>query len=133
METIVNGIVLLMLLAVEIFLLRMKMKMDLPELRRDYRFFEVFGMSSAERIRLMKREVSRYVWVPLILAGVISFVLTGTVFGLRMYEIKDVQNYMKYGILLWGGYILVQAVNLKLMQRSLVRDLEGTKTGRNKK
>ena len=133
METIVNGIVLLMLLAVEIFLLRMKMKMDLPELRRDYRFFEVFGMSSAERIRLMKREVSRYVWVPLILAGVISFVLTGTVFGLRMYEIKDVQNYLKYGILLWGGYILAQAVNLKLMQRSLVRDLEGTKTGRNKK
>lgn len=90
-------------------------------------------MSSAERIRLMKREVSRYVWVPLILAGVISFVLTGTVFGLRKYEIKDVQNYMKYGILLWGGYILAQAVNLKLMQRSLVRDLEGTKTGRNKK
>ena len=133
METIVNGIVLLMLLAVEIFLLRMKMKMDLPELRRDYRFFEVFGMSSAERIRLMKREVSRYVWVPLILAGVISLVLTGTVFGLRMYEIKDVQNYLKYGILLWGGYILAQAVNLKLMQRSLVRDLEGTKTGRNKK
>ena len=132
METIVNGIVLL-LLAVEIFLLRMKMKMDLPELRRDYRFFEVFGMSSAERIRLMKREVSRYVWVPLILAGVISLVLTGTVFGLRMYEIKDVQNYLKYGILLWGGYILAQAVNLKLMQRSLVRDLEGTKTGRNKK
>lgn len=132
METIVNGIVLL-LLAVEIFLLRMKMKMDLPELRRDYRFFEVFGMSSAERIRLMKREVSRYVWVPLILAGVISFVLTGIVFGLRMYEIKDVQNYLKYGILLWGGYILAQAVNLKLMQRSLVRDLEGTKTGRNKK
>lgn len=132
METIVNGIVLL-LLAVEIFLLRMKMKMDLPELRRDYRFFEMFGMSSAERIRLMKREVSRYVWVPLILAGVISFVLTGTVFGLRMYEIKDVQNYLKYGILLWGGYILAQAVNLKLMQRSLVRDLEGTKTGRNKK
>lgn len=131
METIVNGIVLL--LAVEIFLLRMKMKMDLPELRRDYRFFEVFGMSSAERIRLMKREVSRYVWVPLILAGVISLVLTGTVFGLRMYEIKDVQNYLKYGILLWGGYILAQAVNLKLMQRSLVRDLEGTKTGRNKK
>ena len=133
METIVNGIVLLMLLAVEIFLLRMKMKMDLPELRRDYRFFEVFGMSSAERIRLMKREVSRYVWVPLILAGVSSFVLTGVVFGLRMYEIKDVQNYLKYGILLWGGYILAQAVNLKLMQRSLVRDLEGTKTGRNKK
>lgn len=133
METIVNGIVLLMLLAVEIFLLRMKMKMDLPELRRDYRFFEVFGMSSAERIRLMKREVSRYVWVPLILAGVISLVLTGIVFGLRMYEIKDVQNYLKYGILLWGGYILAQAVNLKLMQRSLVRDLEGTKTGRNKK
>ena len=132
METIVNGIVLLMLLAVEIFLLRMKMKMDLPELRRDYRFFEVFGMSSAERIRLMKREVSRYVWVPLILAGVSSFVLTGVVFGLRMYEIKDVQNYLKYGILLWGGYILAQAVNLKLMQRSLVRDLEGTKTGRNK-
>ncbi len=31
METIVNGIVLLMLLAVESFLLRMKMKMDSPE------------------------------------------------------------------------------------------------------
>ncbi len=75
----------------------------------------------------------RYVWVPLILAGVISLVLTGVVFGLRMYEIKDVQNYLKYGML-WGGYILAQQnVEAWNAEKPGRENLEGTKTGRNKK
>ena len=52
METLVNGIVLLMLLAVGIFLLRMKVKMDLPELRKDYRFMETFGTVSYTHLTL---------------------------------------------------------------------------------
>lgn len=125
MESIVNGMVLLMLLVAEMFLLRMKIEMDIPELKRDYQFLEVLGMRQEERIYLEKREVSRFVWIPLGLAALLSIILTVIVFILRMYQIEDVINYTKYGILIWIGCAGVQLMNLKLLQREVIRKLEG--------
>ena len=116
METLVNGIVLLMLLAVGIFLLRMKVKMDLPELRKDYRFMETFGMGEKERTGLLKREISRYVRIPLLLGAGVSLVLTGILWKLRLYQTSDMTDYLKWGLLVWGAYILIQIMNMKLIQ-----------------
>ena len=124
METLVNGIVLLMLLAVGIFLLRMKVKMDLPELRKDYRFMETFGMGEKERTGLMKREISRYVRIPLLLGAGVSLVLTGILWKLRLYQTSDMTAYLKWGLLVWGAYILIQIMNMKLIQRNVVREVE---------
>ena len=125
MEMLVNGIVLLMLLAVGMFVLRMRMKMDLPELKQDYRFFVTFGMEEKERIRLMKREVSRYVWVPLALACGISLLLTGILWKLRLYQAADMAAYLKWGLPVWGVYVLAQVLNMKLLQKNVNRELEG--------
>ena len=127
METLVNGIVLLMLLAVGIFLLRMKVKMDLPELKKDYRFMETFGMGEKERTRLMKREISRYVWIPLLLGAGVSLVLTGILWKLRIYQTPDMAAYLKCGLLIWGVYVLVQILNMKLAQIVVIRELEDDK------
>ncbi|MFQ7155733.1 MAG: hypothetical protein ACLRQR_03220 [Merdimonas faecis] len=124
METLVNGIVLLMLLAMGIFLLRMKVKMDLPELRKDYRFMETFGMGEKERTRLLKREISRYVRIPLLLGAGVSLVLTGILWKLRLYQTSDMTDYLKWGLLVWGAYILIQIMNMKLIQRNVVREVE---------
>lgn len=125
METIVNGMVLLMLVVAQIFLLRMKIEMDIPELKRDYQFLEILGMRQEERIYLEKREVSRFVWVPLCLAALLSVILTGIVFALRMYQTEDVIHYLKYAVLIWSGCAGVQFMNLKLLQRAVIRKLEG--------
>lgn len=127
METIVNGIVLLMLLVVGIFLFRMKVKMDLPELKQDYRFMETFGMEEKERIRLMKREISRYVQIPLLLGAGVSLALTGILWKLRLYQTSDMAAYLKWGLLVWGVYVLAQILNMKMIQRNVVRVVEGDK------
>lgn len=127
METLVNGMILLMLTVVGLFLLRIKIKMDMQELEKDYRFFEVFGMSEKERINLMKMEISRLVWVPLVVAMAISVIFTGIVFKLRLYDLGDMMDYVKYGAVLWGVYFVVQLVNLKMLQRQIVNRLEKVK------
>lgn len=124
MEMIVNGTILLMLLAGGTLLIHMKIRMDMPEMRKDYHFLATFGMDKEERICLEKREISRYVWIPLALAGGVSVVLTGLIWKLRLYEMSDIVNYIKYGILVWGGYVILQILNMKWMQKSIVRELE---------
>lgn len=119
MEILVNGIVVLMLLAVSIFLLRMKIKMDLPELKKNDEYLETFGMEERQRIRLMNRAVSRYMWIPLSLAGVVTALLTGILWKLRLYQSSDILSFLKYAIPLWGGYVFIQIINAKRVQKGV--------------
>lgn len=131
-EYIANGMVLLMLLAAQIFLLRMKIEMDIPEIKRDYQFLEILGMRTDERIYLEKREVSRFVWIPLGIGALLSLILTGIVFKLRMYQAEDILNYMKHAIVIWGGCAAIQFINLKFLQREVIRKLEGNSKAQEK-
>lgn len=124
MEVLVNGMIVFMLTAVGMFLLRVKMKMDMPEFEKDYRFFEVFGMEQKERIHLIKKEISRFVWIPLIVAMTVSVVFTGIIFKLRLYEMGDIIGYLKYGVILWSVYTAAQIINLKILQRQVVMRLK---------
>ena len=72
----------------------------------------------------MRREVSRYVWIPLMLGAGVSLVLTGILWKLRLYQTSDMTAYLKWGLLVWGAYILIQIMNMKLIQRNVVREVE---------
>ena len=66
----VNGCLILMLLAISLFLLHVKVKMELTQMQKRYQFMECFGMRQTERVRTERREVSRFLWIPLLLSAV---------------------------------------------------------------
>lgn len=121
LETVMNGFVLVMLLTAGILMLHMKVNMELPEIKTRYQFMECFGMRRAERVRNMKKEVSRFVWIPLGTGAVISMVFTGIVWGLRDFQMDDIRRYVLWQGLIWMIYAIIQIGNMKWLQRMVIK------------
>lgn len=124
MEVTANGLIVVILLVVSIFLLYMKVKMEEQEMRTRYRFMECFGMRQEERIQAEKREISRFVWLPLVLTVPIVFVFTAITFYLRQFSVADVLHYAVYASVVVIVYVAIQIVNLKYLQNSVTRKVE---------
>ena len=122
----VNGCLMVMLLAISLFLLHVKVKMELPQMQKRYQFMECFGMRKSERIRAERREVSRFLWIPLLLAAVFVPVFTGIVFHLREFDAGEIRAYL----LCWMGqaliYLAVQLLNLKILEHDVTKKVEET-------
>lgn len=121
LETVMNGFVLVMLLTAGILMLHMKVNMELPEIKTRYQFMECFGMRRAERVRNMKKEVSRFVWIPLGTGAVISMVFTGIVWRLRDFQTDDIRRYVLWQGLIWIIYAIIQIGNMKWLQRMVIK------------
>lgn len=123
-EVIVNGFICIMLLIVSILLLYMKVEIEFPEMKVRYQFMERIGMRQKERIRAEKKEIDRFVKIPLGIAAPVSLVFTLIVFRLRYFDRQDVLLYGMYG----GGicllYALVQIAVMKYLQFKTVRKVE---------
>lgn len=122
----VNGCLMVMLLAVSLFLLHVKVKMELSQMQKRYQFMECFGMRKSERIHAERREVSRFLWIPLLLAAVFVPVFTGIVFRLREFDAGEIRAYL----LCWAGlaaiYLAVQLLNLKILEYDVTKKVEET-------
>ena len=122
----VNGCLILMLLAISLFLLHVKVKMELPQMQKRYQFMECFGMRQTERVRTERREVSRFLWIPLLLSAVFVPVFTGIVFRLREFDAGEIRAYL----LCWAGlaaiYLAVQLLNLKILEYDVTKKVEET-------
>lgn len=116
LEITVGGFIWVMLLLVSILLLQMKIKVELPEMKERYIFMERLGMRKKERIRKEKREISRFVYVPLGLALPVSLIFTGITIRMRDFAVGDIIRYGKYALVLTGIYLLAQLANLKYLQ-----------------
>lgn len=129
MEMIINGFVLALLLVASIMLLRMKVRTELPEMKKRYHFMECFGMHERKRKAIEKQEVSRFVYAPLGIGMASSLLFTAIVLHIRDFDKTDVINYAIYGSCLWLIYIVIQILNLKLLQHKVVKNIENPSEG----
>lgn len=125
LEIVMNGFVLGMLTLAGLFILRMKVNMELPEMQTRYQFLECFGMYQKERIQIMKKEISLFVWIPLGTGMIIALAFTGIVFKLRDFQIEDILYYFIVCGGIWILYSVIQIWNLKRLQKLVIRKIEG--------
>lgn len=123
LESAVNGFVILLLMVEGVFLLYMKMKMELPEMKVRYRFMENFGMREKERIACAKKEVSRFVRIPLILSIPIVLVFMVETFWMRMPAVEMLFRYAGYEAVIWFVYMAVKILSLKFFEREIEKTL----------
>ena len=124
LEIFLNGFIIMMLSAVSLFLLHMKVKMELPEMKTRYLFMERLGMRQKERIKAEKKEIARFVYIPLMISAPIVTLFTAILFRLRMFSVTDMLNYGMYLLILIAGYVVIQFVNMKWLQHTVVKQVE---------
>lgn len=123
MEEMVNLFLIVMLLVVSMFLLHTKVEAEIPSYQAKYQFLEILGMREKERIATAKKEITPFIAAPLIIAGTVCLILTGITLHLRQYEMSDVTGYLRYAAVIYAGYIFVQYLDLKFLQRHVLKSL----------
>ena len=71
LECVMNGFVLIILSVISMLLLHMKVQMELPDMRKRYQFMNRLGMNRRERICIEKKEISRFVTIPSVIAVIV--------------------------------------------------------------
>ena len=120
LECVMNGFVLIILSVISMLLLHMKVQMELPDMRKRYQFMNRLGMNRRERICIEKKEISRFVTIP----SVIVVIVTVLFFGLSDYHLKYVKNYVINAGVLWIIYFILQWLNLKWLEDTIVKKIE---------
>lgn len=105
-------------------LLHMKVQMELPDMRKRYQFMNRLGMNRRERICIEKKEISRFVTIPSVIVVIVTVLYSGIVFGLRDYHLNDVKNYVINAGVLWIIYFILQWLNLKWLEDTIVKKIE---------
>ena len=102
----------------------MKVQMELPDMRKRYQFMNRLGMNRRERICIEKKEISRFVTIPSVIAVIVTVLYSGIVFGLRDCHLNDVKNYVINAGVLWIIYFILQWLNLKWLEDTIVKKIE---------
>ena len=124
LECVMNGFVLIILSVISMLLLHMKVQMELPDMRKRYQFMNRLGMNRRERICIEKKEISRFVTIPSVIVVIVTVLYSGIVFGLRDYHLDDVKNYVINAGVLWIIYFILQWLNLKWLEDTIVKKIE---------
>lgn len=119
-----DGFVLIILSVISMLLLHMKVQMELPDMRKRYQFMNRLGMNRRERIRIEKKEISRFVTIPSVIVVIVTVLYSEIVFGLRDYHLNDVKNYVINAGVLWIIYFILQWLNLKWLEDTIVKKIE---------
>lgn len=130
LNTISNSFIIAILLAISIFILYMKIESELPETKQRYEFLNYMGMPRKERAASLKREIRRFVWMPLAIAVVSVPIFTVILWRLRHFTTAEMIGYVKICGVAAAVYIVVQVIALKGLQYYVVRKAEGNNNGR---
>lgn len=130
LNTISNGFIMAILLAISIFILYMKIESELPETKQRYEFLNYMGMPGKERIVSLKKEIRRFVWMPLVIAAVCIPMFTLILWKLRHFTTAEMIGYTRIFGVSAVVYIVVQIIALKGLQYYVVRKVEGNHNGR---
>ena len=76
------------------------------------------------RICIEKKEISRFVTIPSVIVVIVTVLYSGIVFGLRDYHLNDVKNYVINAGVLWIIYFILQWLNLKWLEDTIVKKIE---------
>ena len=131
MKMVMNILVIVIFMIMNIILVSIKMLSELDPKRRRADFLTCMGMYKKDRDKLIIKEVLVDLHLlPMIISMAVSLAFTFVVFYARMYNLADIQNYLKYMIPMWAAYILASTVIISILSIIYARTVEGKKYAR---
>lgn len=125
MKQIVNILIVVVVMMTSMFLLYVKVTSELKEKKERARFLRCMGMQRKERIRMLKKEISLFYWLPTLSAICLTLCFTIVTFRARMYSQKIALEYIKNAVWLWSGWIIIQRIFVWILTKWYVRKVEG--------
>lgn len=121
----VNAVIIAGLLVFSLFIVYLKFESEIEEKKRRREFLLCMGMKRKERIQVLKTEVNVFLWVPLIMAGILVPLLTVIIWNVRQYTMSVCISYVKVLIVVTAVYLFVQIAGMKLIEFYVIRKVEG--------
>lgn len=125
LKELVNGFIVTLLAIISIFVLYLKVESEMPDIYHKYEFLNYMGMPKKERIRSIRTEINRFWWMPMWITAVSVAVLTAIIWHLRQFVTAECIRYAKVFGIVAAAYALVQIIAVKLLERYVVRKVEG--------
>lgn len=131
MKVTMNVLLIVLFFVMNLILVLIKMLSEMDLNRRRAEFLNRMGMRKKDRIRLVKKEVSRYFYLlPISISVVFAGIFTIIVFHARMYTKLNVFAYLKIMFPVWGIYLSALTVAMWMMSTIYAYRVEGRKDGR---
>lgn len=125
MKIIANSFVLLFLLMASLFVIYVKSVSELEEKKERAKFLECMGMRRKERIRILKKELYLFYWMPILVAILAIILFTSATFYARMYSLPVIKNYLTVAKWIWFGWLLIESIYIWSMERWMIWKVEG--------
>lgn len=132
MNIAVSAFIIVILISVIIVLLYMKAESEMEEKKRQQEFLECMGMRKKERLRLIKLEVTYFLWVPFVIATFIIIAFTAILWNIRLYTQADCMAYTKILIIIYLAYAAIQLLETKGLEYFIIKKVEGSHAGNHK-
>lgn len=133
LKLVVNIFELLMLTVCSLLITALKFVSEHKEREERHHLLFKIGMYEKERKRLLRRELSPFFIIPIGLASVSAIWFTIVMFKLRMYTAQQVTSYVKYAVIIWILYFIVQFVFYQFIKRKLYHLTESIEQGGNQR
>ena len=131
MKQVMNTLVIAIFFIMNIVLVAIKMLSELDSNRRRADFLTCMGMYKKNRDKLIIKEILvDHHLIPLIISMIVALAFTFIVFHARIYQVADIQNYLKLMVPMWAGYILGSTVVIGILSIIYARTVEGKKYAR---
>lgn len=124
-NTISNGFIMAILLVISIFILYMKIESELPDTKKRYEFLNYMGMPKKEREASLKKEINRFVKIPLVVTAVCVPIFTVLLWNLRHFQAEEMIEYTKILGVTAIVYAAVQIAALLALRHYVIRKAEG--------
>lgn len=125
MKAVINLFVILIMLVSSIIWMYIKIQSEMKEKQSRAQFLKCMGMRRHERIRLLKKEVYLFYWLPGLITVFSVICLLIATFHARMYPQEIIERFLKNAVWLWGGYVILQMIAGFVLGRFVVRKVEG--------
>lgn len=129
MNIVSNGLIVFILMLVSTVLMYIKSESELSERIRKHEYLRCLGMSRKERIKLLKKERSVFVIIPMVLGTVFSIIFTLMIWNLRQYSQAVCIEYMKCFALLFVVNLIIQVVGTRFFEFMSIIKIEGKNNG----
>lgn len=129
MNIVSNGLIVFILMLVSTVLMYIKSESELTERIRKHEYLRCLGMSRKERIKLLKKERSVFVRIPMVLGTAFSIIFTLMIWSLRQYSQAVRIEYMKCFALLFIVNLVVQLVGTRFFEFMSIIKIEGKNNG----
>lgn len=121
MRIVVNTFLVIMLTVCAAYILYIKFSFDAEDIKHRYQMLHYLGIRENEKKDFLRKEMNPFIRIPLLCGIVFAIIFIGITFGIRMYSLAEMFEFIKWGILLWGAYITVQILWYQWIKKITMR------------